>query len=70
MAEVSTTRQDRPVVVSIREQSALRRTLPRLAMAAAFLVGAVGVGGYLNEREQANEFRAQSETITVDRRGV
>ncbi len=64
MAEISTTRQDRPVVVSIRERSALRRTLPRLAMAAAFLVGAVGVGGYLNEREQANEFRAQSETIS------
>ncbi len=64
MAEVSTTRQERPVVVDIQRKSALRRTLPRLAMAAAFLVGAVGVGGYVTERNQANEFRAQSDTIT------
>ncbi len=64
MAEVATTRQDRPTVVAMPQKSALRRTLPRLAMAAAFLVGAVGVGGYLNEREQANDFRAQSETIS------
>ena len=64
MSEVSTTRQERPVVVAIQRKSALRRTLPRLAMAAAFLVGAVGVGGYVAERDQANEFRAQSDTIT------
>lgn len=64
MAEVSTTVQERPVVVALQRKSALRRTLPRLAMAAAFLVGAVGVGGYLAERDQANEYRAQSDTIT------
>ena len=64
MAEVSTTRQERPVVVAIQRKSALRRTLPRLAMAAAFLVGAVGIGGFVAERDQANEFRAQSDTIT------
>ncbi len=64
MAEVATTRQDRPVVVAIQHKSALRRAVPRLAMAAAFLIGAVGVGGYLNEREQANDLRVQSETLT------
>jgi len=64
MAEVSTTRQERPTVVPIRKQSPMRRAIPRLAMAAAFLIGAVGVGGYLSEREQANDFRAQSETLT------
>ncbi|MDR7086885.1 anti-sigma factor RsiW [Aeromicrobium panaciterrae] len=63
MSEVSTTRQERPTVVALN-QSRLRRTLPRLAMAAAFLVGAVGVGGFLNERDNAHDLRAQSETIT------
>ena len=64
MAEVATTRQERPVVVALQPKSAFRRTLPRLAMAAAFLVGAVGIGGYVSERDQANEYRAQSDTIT------
>ncbi len=64
MAEVSTTRQDRPVV-ALRKQSALRRTLPRLAMAAAFLLGAVGVGGYLNERDTSEDLRADRATISA-----
>ena len=64
MAEVATTRQERPVVATLRPKSAIRRTLPRLAMAAAFLIGAVSVGGYITERDQANDFRAQSETLT------
>lgn len=65
MAEVSTTRQERPVVVPLRQQSALRRVLPRLAMAAAFLVGAVGVGGYLTEHDAANDIRADQAAITA-----
>lgn len=64
MAEVATTRQERPVVVPLQRKSALRRTLPRIAVAAAFLVGAVGIGGYVTERNEADEFRAQSNTIT------
>ncbi len=64
MAEVSHTRQERPTVVPLTQPGVVRRTLPRLAMAAAFLLGAVGVGGYVNERDHANDFRAQSETIT------
>ena len=64
MSEVSTTRQERPTVVAMN-QSRFRRTLPRLAMAAAFLVGAVGVGGFLNEREQASDLRADQAAITA-----
>jgi anti-sigma-K factor RskA len=33
-------------------------------MAAAFLVGTVGVGGYVAERNQADNYRADSQTIT------
>ncbi|MEO6606559.1 MAG: anti-sigma factor [Aeromicrobium sp.] len=65
MADVATTRQERPIVVPLRRQSALRRTLPRLAMAAAFLVGAVGIGGFLTERDAANDVRADKAAITA-----
>lgn len=65
MAEVATTRQERPTVVALHKKSALRRTLPRLAVAAAFLVGAVGAGGYVNERDAANDLRADRAAITA-----
>lgn len=65
MAEVATTRQDRPTVSTLPKPGLMRRTLPRLAMAAAFLVGAVGVGGYLNEHDNADRLRADKEAITA-----
>ena len=64
MAEVATTRQERPTVVPLARPSGLRRVLPRLAMAAAFLVGAVGVGGYLAERDNVSDLRADQAAIT------
>lgn len=64
MSEVSTTRQERPTVVALN-QSRFRRTLPRLAMAAAFLVGAGGVGGYLSERDQVSDIRADQAAIVA-----
>lgn len=65
MAEVATTRQDRPTVPTLTKPGLMRRTLPRLAMAAAFLVGTVGVGGYLNERRELDNERADREVITA-----
>lgn len=56
--------QERPVV-TMRAQRGLRRTLPRLAMAAAFLVGTVGVGGYVVERENASEQVAARDAIAT-----
>lgn len=55
LAEISVTPQQRPVVSSLAERRGLRRALPRLAMAAAFLVGAVGVGGFVVERDKAHD---------------
>jgi len=63
MSTVSSTSQERPVVTALVQSSRLRRTLPRLAMAAAFLVGTVGVGGYAVERNHAQNYRAQNETM-------
>lgn len=61
---VASTPQERPVITALTQRGRLRRALPRLAMAAAFLIGAVGVGGYVAERNQADNYRADSHTIT------
>jgi anti-sigma-K factor RskA len=65
LAEVSTTPQERPVVDSLAQHRGLRRTLPRLAAAAAFVIGTVGVGGYLVERDKASDVSNRNEAITA-----
>lgn len=64
LSEISTTPQQRPIVASLAERRSLRRTLPRLAVAAAFLVGAVGVGGYVVERDNAQDEHSQNVAIS------
>ncbi|MCW2749892.1 MAG: hypothetical protein JWR83_1002 [Aeromicrobium sp.] len=64
LAAAASTPQERPVVTALAQRGRLRRTLPRLAMAAAFLIGAVGVGGYFAERHRAEDYRADSQAIT------
>lgn len=63
MTEIVRTPQERPVVPSLAHRRGLRRTLPRLAVAAAFLIGAVGVGGYVVEHRNAEN--AQNENVAV-----
>lgn len=53
LAEIKSVPQERPVVTALAQRRGLRRTLPRLAVAAAFVIGAVGVGGYVVERDRA-----------------
>jgi anti-sigma-K factor RskA len=64
LAEIAATPQQRPVVSSLGERRTLRRALPRLAMAAAFMIGAVGVGGYVVERDNAQQEHAQNVAIS------
>jgi anti-sigma-K factor RskA len=64
LAEIGTTPQERPIVTSLAERRGLRRTLPRLAVAAAVLVGAVGVGGYVVERQNAQEEHEQRVAVS------
>ncbi|MEJ7635623.1 anti-sigma factor [Aeromicrobium sp.] len=63
LSEISQTKQERPVI-ALAQRSALRRTLPRLAMAAAFLVGTVGVGGYAVEHQNAGAEQDRNAAIT------
>ena len=64
LAEIARTPQERPVVTAIAQRRGLRHTVPRIAVAAAFLVGTIGVGGYAIERDNAHEADARSTTIT------
>lgn len=64
LAQVSSTAQERPVVTVLAQRSKLARTLPRLAVAAAVLIGAVGAGGYVAERDKANDANARNAAIT------
>ncbi|AWB94128.1 anti-sigma factor [Aeromicrobium chenweiae] len=63
LAEISQTPQERPVVTALAQRRGLRRTLPRLAMAAAFLIGAAGVGGYVVEHQNASQERQHNAQV-------
>lgn len=65
LAAVATTTQDRPVVTSLVERSRLRRTLPRLAVAASFLVAAAGVTGYVVEHDRAADLQVQTQQVST-----
>lgn len=65
LAEISATPQQRPIVTALSERRTLRRTLPRLAVAAAFVIGAVGAGGYVVERDNAQDEHNQNVAIST-----
>ena len=56
--------QERPVVTSISNRGGLRRRLPQLVAAAAVVLGVAGAGGYLVERDRADEQHDQVVAIT------
>jgi len=64
LGAVSSIPQERPVVTALAQRRGLRRALPRMAAAAALVVGIVGVGGYVVERGEANDERQQNVAIT------
>ncbi len=64
LAAATNTAQERPVVTVLAQRGRLRRAIPRFAVAAAFLVGAVGVGGYISASNRADNYRADNQTIT------
>lgn len=63
LGEITQTPQERPVVSALAGRRGLRRTLPRLAVAAALLVGAAGVGGYVVEHQNASNERQHNADI-------
>jgi len=61
LAQAARTPQER---LGRRSPGRVRRALPRLAVAAALLVGAVGIGGYAIERDRAAQQRDQNVAIS------
>lgn len=65
MSEIVRTPQERPVVTSLAQRRGLlRRTLPRIAVAAALLIGAVGVGGYAIEHQNVRDAESQNQVMS------
>lgn len=65
MTMASTTQQEHPVVTAFAQRSRMRRTLPRLALAAAAVVAAVSIGGYVSEHERAGDLSADQNHLTT-----
>lgn len=62
LAAAAQTPQERPTVVAMRPRS-LRKRLPGLIAAAAVLVAAAGVAGYVLEHRQVQEYQAESSNV-------
>lgn len=65
MSEIVKTPQERPVVTALAQRRGLRRTLPRLAAAAAVLIGAVGIGSAVVEHQNANEVKDRNVVMST-----
>lgn len=64
MAQVARTPQERPIVTALSGRSRLRRTLPRLVVAAATLIALVGLGAFGVEYQRNSDLRANQSTLT------
>lgn len=64
MTAVAHTPQERPIVTALASHSRLRRTLPRLAVAAATVVALGGFGAFAVEHQRNNDLSAANDAIT------
>jgi anti-sigma-K factor RskA len=61
----ASTSQEHPVVTALSQRSRVRRYAPRLALAAAVAAAVVGIGGFVAERERADDLRADRSQLTA-----
>ncbi len=65
LAMASTTTQEHPVVTALSQRTRARRMAPRLALAAAVAVAVVGIGGFVAERQRAEDLSADQARIAA-----
>ena len=65
LTTAASTPQERPVVTALAQRSRVRRIVPRLALAAAVAAAVVGIGGFVAERERADDLRADQARLTA-----
>lgn len=61
----ASTTQEHPVVSVLSQRGRVRRYAPRVALAAAVAAAVVGIGGFVAEREQAEDLRADRSQLTA-----
>jgi len=61
----STTSQEHPVVTALSSRSRARQALPRLILAAAVAAAVVGIGGFVLERQRAEDLRVERAEMTA-----
>lgn len=65
LTTISSTPQERPVVTAMSQRSRVRRIAPRVALVAAVAAAVIGIGGFVAERERADDLRADRSRITA-----
>ena len=61
----ASTSQEHPVVTALSQRSRVRRYAPRIALAAAVAAAVVGIGGFVTERERADDLRAERSLVVA-----
>lgn len=59
------TPQEHPVVTALAQRSRVRRLVPRISLAAAAAVAVLGVGGFITERERADDLSAERSRVVA-----
>ncbi len=61
----SSTPQEHPVVTALSQRSRARRVGPRIALAAAVAAAVLGIGGFVAEKQRADDLSADRSRITA-----
>ena len=61
----SSTSQEHPVVTALSQRSRVRRVAPRIALAAAVAAAVLGIGGFVAEKQRADDLSADRSHITA-----
>jgi anti-sigma-K factor RskA len=61
----ASTTQEHPVVTAFSQRSRVRRLAPRIALAAAVAAAVVGIGGFVAERERAEDLSAERARVVA-----
>lgn len=65
LGAVSSVPQQPPVVTVLHQRGRLPRVLPRIIAAAAVVIALAGVGGFIVERQHAQQLEARQDAITA-----
>ena len=59
LAMAESTAQEHPVVTALSQRSRVRRVAPRIALAAAVAAAVLGIGGFVAEKQRADDLSAE-----------